>query len=619
VGLLGLGRTRFALAVVLGAVAVVAGSALVGLSGYLICRAARQPPILSLTVLTVTVRAVALARPTARYGELLAAHDVAFRALGNLRGRVFVALERVAPAGLEQYRDGDLVARMVGDIDELRDLALRVLLPIGVALLAGAAIVAGTAAAFPQAGLILGGGLLCAAVVPPAAAARLTARSRRRQAGLRARLTADLVDALAAAEELWIAGADGRTAATIARDDRALVAASLRDADGAGAAAALGLALAGLTTAGVLAAAVAGAARGALSPLLVTPLTLVTLTAFEAVLPLSTAARHLPSLLAAGRRVLELVDRAPAVTDPPVSDRAPVEGTGIAVRALVVDRVGAGQAPERDGSAAQGPAPGGSSPPGVAVRVLDGVDLDLGPGDRIVVTGPSGVGKTTLAQVLVRFLDRAGGDARLGPHDLRRIDQADVRAAVLLSDQQPYVFDSTIRENVALARPGASDAEIRVALGHAQLGAWVDGLPAGLGTSVGERGCTLSGGQRQRLALARALLADPRVLLLDEPTAHLDGETAAALLDDLWRTVGDRSVVLVAHGPTGPFDGSRRLALERPPRSRRREPGHGVDEVRAASSFSGGTPSPSPQSPSPQSMSAASVRSISAGERLPLK
>jgi thiol reductant ABC exporter CydC subunit len=536
IGLLGIRPVRLAVPVGLGALAVTAGAALTGLAAYLICRAAQQPPILSLTVILVAVRVLALVRPAARYAERLVSHDLAFRSLGNLRTRVFARIEPLAPAGLEAYRDGELLSRMVADVDELQDLALRLLLPVAVAAVAGTVIATGVAVASPVAGVVLAAGLVCAATVPPLVAARVAARTRRRQATLRARLTADLVDTLGAAEELWLNGADARAAATIAADDRALVGAALRDARAAGAADALGVVFGGLTAVGVLVATTAAAGRGALDPLLVAPLTLVALGAFEAVLPLSTSARHLPSVLSTGRRVLELVDREPEVTDPdePV---AAARHAGIALREVVVVR----------GSDRR--------------RVLDGVDLTLERGERMIVAGPSGAGKTTLAHLLVRFLERQDGDARLGPHDLRDHRQDDLRTVMLLSDQEPHVFNSTIRENVAFARPGASDAEIRQALARARLGAWVTSLPAGLDTRVGERGRTLSGGQRQRLALARAFLADPPVLILDEPDAHLDAETVTALLEDLWREAGNRSVLLLTHGGAGPFERCRRLEL----------------------------------------------------------
>jgi thiol reductant ABC exporter CydC subunit len=537
VRLLGLRPGRVAVSVGLGALAVVAGAVLVGTAGYLICRAARQPPILSLTTVMVAVRVAALTRPGARYAERLASHDLAFRSLGNLRARVLERIEPLAPAGLEGYRDGELLSRMVADVDQLQDVALRLVLPVGVALVAGAVIVGGVLVVDPTAGVLLGAGLGVAAVLGPLVAARAVARTQRRQAALRARLTAELVDALDAADELWLNRADGRAAASVAAADRELVAVALRDARGAGAADAVGVAAAALTTLAILAATTAAAGRGALDPLLVAPLTLVAVGAFEAVLPLSTAARQLPAVLAAGRRVLELMDHEPEVADPARPAPAPSRRPGIALDRIVVDR-----GPER--------------------RVLDGVSLDLPAGGRVVLSGPSGSGKTTLAQLLVRFLERRGGDARIGPHDLRDHRQDDVRAAVLLGAQEPHVFDSTIRENLLLARPGAGDADLRAALARARLGEWVASLPDGLDTPVGERGRALSGGQRQRLALARSFLADPSVLVLDEPTAHLDRATAGALLDDLWREAAGRSLLLITHGDAGPFGRCRRLELE---------------------------------------------------------
>ena len=538
VGLLGLRPGWVAASVGLGALAVVAGAVLVGMAGYLICRAARQPPILSLTTVMVAVRVAALTRPGARYAERLASHDLAFRSLGNLRARVLERIEPLAPAGLEGYRDGELLSRMVADVDQLQDVALRLVLPVGVAVVAGGVIVGGVLVVDPTAGLLLGAGLAVAAALGPVVAARVVARTQRRQAALRARLTAELVDALDAADELWLNRADGRAAADVAAADRELVAVALRDARAAGAADAIGVAVAALTTLAILAATTAAAGRGALDPLLVAPLTLVAVGAFEAVLPLSTAARQLPAVLAAGRRVLELMDRQPEVADPERPAPAPSRHPRIVLDRVVVDR-----GPERR-------------------RVLDGVSLGLPPGGRVVLSGPSGAGKTTLAQLLVRFLERQGGDARIDGRDLREHRQDDIRAAVLLGAQEPHVFDSTIRENLLLARPGAGDAELRTALARARLGEWVASLPDGLDTAVGERGRALSGGQRQRLALARAFLADPSVLVLDEPTAHLDTATAGALLDDLWREADGRSVLLITHGDAGPFGRCPRLELE---------------------------------------------------------
>jgi ABC-type multidrug transport system fused ATPase/permease subunit len=186
--------------------------------------------------------------------------------------------------------------------------------------------------------------------------------------------------------------------------------------------------------------------------------------------------------------------------------------------------------------------------------VLDGVDLTLEPGKKIALTGPSGAGKTTIASVLVRFRDLDGGRATLDGHDLRDYAQDDLRRLVALAGQDAHLFSTTIRENVRFARPEASDEEIARALAHAGAWEWVDSLPEGLDTYVGERGDQVSGGQRQRIALARAFLSGARLLILDEPIAHLDRRTAEVVMDDLFRAAGDAGLLVITHDP---------LALER--------------------------------------------------------
>jgi len=178
---------------------------------------------------------------------------------------------------------------------------------------------------------------------------------------------------------------------------------------------------------------------------------------------------------------------------------------------------------------------------------LRGADLSLAPGRRLALLGRSGSGKTTIAELLVRFLDPDGGRVGLAGADLRTLAQRDLRARVTLDRQDAYLFASTIRENVRLARPGADDAAVEAALRRAGLGDWVAGLPAGLDTPVGEDGAAVSGGERRRLALARAFLADTPVLVLDEPTAHLDRPAATALMTDLLSATDDRAVLLITH------------------------------------------------------------------------
>ncbi|MGH3038427.1 MAG: amino acid ABC transporter ATP-binding/permease protein, partial [Gaiellaceae bacterium] len=299
-----------------------------------------------------------------------------------------------------------------------------------------------------------------------------------------------------------------------------------RDALAAGAADALMILVAGATVAGVLAVAVNAHATGALDRVLVATLALLAVASFDAVLPLPGAARELSGLLATGRRVLETAEREPLVRDPDDAHpgpprRAPVALEGVSVRY------------------------------GEAQPVLRRFDLRLEPGRRVALVGPSGAGKTTVTNLLLRFLDPIEGRVTIAGHDIREYRQADVRSTFALTGQDAHVFDSTIRENLRLARPDATDADLWVALQRARLGDWVASLSAGLETPVGEEGTALSGGQRQRLALARALLRDAPVLLLDEPTAHLDPPTARALMDDILDAAGDRAVLLITHRTEG--------------------------------------------------------------------
>ena len=178
---------------------------------------------------------------------------------------------------------------------------------------------------------------------------------------------------------------------------------------------------------------------------------------------------------------------------------------------------------------------------------LRGADLSLAPRRHLALLGRSGSGKTTIAELLVRFLDPDRGQVRLAGADLRSLAQRDLRARVTLDRQDAYLFASTIRENVRLARPGADDVAVEAALRRAKLWDWVAGLPDGLDTPVGEDGAAVSGGERRRLALARAFMADRPVLVLDEPTAHLDRPTATALLTDLMAATEDRAVLLITH------------------------------------------------------------------------
>jgi thiol reductant ABC exporter CydC subunit len=516
-----------ALSLGLGTLALGFGVALPTTAGYLISRAAEHPPILSLTTIIVVVRFLALARPLTRYLERLSSHDVALRALGPLRARVFERIEPLAPAELDAFRRGDLLRRLVSDVDALQGLYLRGLGPAVVGLAVATACVVATAFLLPAAAIVLALGLAVAGIAVPFLAARLARRAGRRQAAARGELTAELVELLAGAPELVAYGREDDAIGRVRAADRELVRLGRRDALVAGLADAASIAAAGLTTAGVLALAVVAHDTGTLDRVLVATLALLALSSFETVAPLPAAARELVGTLAAGRRVLDLTEREPSVTDPPVPAPAPHPPIAVAI-----ERVTARY-------------PGEPSP------VLERLDLRVEPGERVALVGPSGVGKTTVTNLLLRFLDPEEGRVTLDGCDLRTLRQEDVRRAFALAGQEAHVFASTIRENLRLARPRATDAELLDALGRARLADWVATLPEGLDTPVGEDGSRLSGGQRQRLVVARALLADAPVLLLDEPTAHLDPPTAEALVRDVLDAADGRSVLLITHRPEG--------------------------------------------------------------------
>jgi thiol reductant ABC exporter CydC subunit len=520
-------RGRVALSVGLGAATVLCGVGLMATAGYLISRAAERPAVLSLTVTIVLVRFFGLARPILRYLERLVSHDLAFRVLARVRVRVYERIEPIAPAGLEGYRRGDLLSRLVADVDALQNLHLRGVGPPLVAFAAGAVSVAVTAAFLPAAALVLAVGLLVGGTAVPAVSGALGRRAGRLEAAARGELSAELVESLRGAPELAVYGREDDRLGRLGEADRTLVRVARRAALADGAGDGLRVLVTGATVVGVLATAVSAHAHGGLDRVWIAMLGLLALASFEAVAPLSQAARELTETVAAGRRVLDLSAREPAVADPPEPAPPPVAPFPVALEEVRV-RYAPGEPP-----------------------VLDGVSIRLEPGRRIALVGPSGAGKTTVVNLLVRFLDPEAGRVTLAGRDLREYRQEDVRRAIAVAGQDSHLFSTSIRENVRLGRDGATDAEVEDALRRARSWDWVSGLPDGADTLVGEEGRELSGGQRQRLVVARALLAGAPVLVLDEPTAHLDPPTAERLVEDVLDAAGDSAVLLVTHRPEG--------------------------------------------------------------------
>ncbi len=513
-------RGRFAVSVALSAGAVLAATALLAVSGALISHAALRPPVLALSVAIVCVRALALSRAVLRYLERLASHDLAFRALARLRVRFFHAVAPLVPG--TPIARGDLLSRFVADVDTLQDLYLRALAPPVVAALCGGAAVLAAGVILPVAGLVVAAFLVAGGIGLPLLTGALARSAGSRQAAARAVLSAEVVELAEGAAELVAFGCGPERAARLRTADRALNRIARRDALTGALATALGAMLAGGAAVAVLAVATPAVDTGALDGMLLAAVALLAMGAFEAVAPLPQAAQRLGACAAAAGR-LQAVEHSPApVVAIDVPRRVPAGG------ALAVEDAWA-----RYGAAAP--------------WVLQGVDVRVAPGERVALVGPSGVGKTTLADLLVRFRDPDAGRVTLDGVDLRELDPDDVRRTVRLAGQDAHVFATSLRENLRLARPDADDEALLVALGQVGLGAWVESLPDGLDTLLGEDGATVSGGQRQRLGVARALLGGGRFLVLDEPTAHLDADGAAAFLEDLDAIAGDRGVLVVTH------------------------------------------------------------------------
>lgn len=520
-------RGRLTLALLLGSLAVGSAVGLMAVSGWLISRASEQPPVMYLMMAVTATRAFGIGRAVFRYAERLVSHDAVLKLLADLRVSVYRGLERIAPAGLRTTRRGDLLSRLVADVDALQDYWLRWLLPAGTALVVGTAAAGFTGWLLPEAGGILAVGLLVAGVGVPLVSGACARRTERQLAPARAALATRVADLLGSTAELTVAGALPARQARLRTADRLLT----RIASRAAAATALGGGLSalvcGLTVVAAAAVAVPAVHDGRLSGVALAVVVLTPLAAFEAVTGLPLAVQYRQRVARSAERVFEVLDAPVPVREPESPAEEPAAPFPLEVRGL------------------------SARYPGAARDALSSLDLTLTPGRRIAVVGPSGSGKTTLAQVLLRFLDASSGAYRLGGVEAAALESDTVRRSVGLCAQDAHVFDSTIRENLRLARPGATDPELRDALSRARLLEWAAALPQGLDTPVGEHGARLSGGQRQRLALARALLADFPVLVLDEPAEHLDLPTADALTADLLDATRGRATVLITHRLTG--------------------------------------------------------------------
>lgn len=520
-------RGRLTLALLLGSLALGCAVGLMATSGWLISRASQQPPVLYLMVAVTATRAFGIGRAVFRYAERLVSHDAVLRMLADTRVAVYRRLERLAPAGLRQTRRGDLLSRLVADVDALQDYWLRWLLPAGAALTVSAASVGFTAWLLPEAGVALAAGLLAAGVGVPLVTGAVARRAERRLAPARGVLATRVTDLLTGTAELTVTGALPARTAEARRADGTLTRIASRAATATALGDGLTALISGLTVAATALVGAQAVVGGRLDGVAMAVVVLTPLAAFEAVLGLPLAVQYRQRVRKSAERVYEVLDAPDPVQEPERPRQAPASPFPVVVKGLAARHDGQ----DRD--------------------ALAGLDLTLTEGRRIAVVGASGSGKTTLAEVLLRFLDADAGSYTLGGVDAYALESDDVRRLVGLCAQDAHLFDSSVRENLLLAKKDATEDDLRDALKRARLLDWADSLPDGLDTLVGEHGARLSGGQRQRLALARALLADFPVLVLDEPAEHLDLPTADALTADLLAATEGRTTLLITHRLAG--------------------------------------------------------------------
>ncbi|MFF5365955.1 thiol reductant ABC exporter subunit CydD [Streptomyces sp. NPDC013187] len=520
-------RGRLGLALLLGSLALGSAVGLMATSGWLISRASQQPPVLYLMMAVTATRAFGIGRAVFRYAERLVSHDAVLRMLADTRVAVFRRLERLAPAGLRRVRRGDLLSRLVADVDALQDYWLRWSLPAGAALVVSALSAGFTAWLLPEAGAVLAAGLLAAGVGVPLITGAVARRAEHKLAPARGVLATRVADLLTGTAELTVAGALPARTAQARKADGALTRIASRAATATALGDGLTALISGLTVTGAALTGAQAVAAGRLDGVAMAVVVLTPLAAFEAVLGMPLAVQYRQRVRRSAERVYEVLDAPEPVREPERLRQAPASPFPVVVKGLTARHAGQDR------------------------EALDGLDLTLDEGRRIAVVGPSGSGKTTLAQVLLRFLDAEAGSYTLAGVDASALHGDDVRGLVGLCAQDAHLFDSSLRENLLLARKDATEEQLRAALGRARLLEWADSLPDGLDTLVGEHGARLSGGQRQRLALARALLADFPVLVLDEPAEHLDLATADALTADLLAVTEGRTTLLITHRMAG--------------------------------------------------------------------
>jgi thiol reductant ABC exporter CydC subunit len=518
-------RWLIALAILLGSIMIISNIALLGMAAYLIAASALAPLLVLLSIPIFLVRAMGVARALSRYTERLVSHNATFRLLARLRVWAYSRIEPQAPAHLLAHRSGDMLARLVADIEELQNVYLRVVSPIVVALV----ISLFTFALFSIFSLGLAwvalAFLLVAGLGIPLLAASLSRGLGKQRLTARADLNTQVVDGLQGIRDVLAFGRSHAQLERVLASDRTLGRVQSRMAMITGLQIALGDLCMNVAMWVLILLAIPLVATHYIDGVYLGVIGLLILASFEAVLPLASAFQGLGHALAAAERVFTVTDAPPPVVESPAPESIPTEPTGYSLSFEHVHFA------YRKGECA----------------TLTDINFDLRPGSRVAIIGPSGAGKSTLARLTLRFWDPTSGVIRLNEQDIRRYRLHDLRDQIGLVAQDTFIFNDTLRANLLLARPAASETELEAAIAQAQLTEFVRQLPHGLKTWVGEQGLQLSGGERQRVAIARSFLKNAPILILDEVTANLDPLTERALLDTIDEMSRGRATLHITH------------------------------------------------------------------------
>lgn len=510
------------LATVMGFLTVGSGIGLMATSSFLIASAALHPPVLELMEAIVGVRFFGISRAVFRYLERYLTHDVTFRVLSQIRVRFYRALEPLAPARLMEYQSGEILGRFVADVGTLEQFYLRVLAPPLVALAILPVVFVLLAWFGLNLAFILLGFFLAAAVVVPLVVRLLNRGTGRRTVETRSELNIHLVDTIQGMTEIVAFDRAGWQQEQVDAPSLKYLNLQGRTAGIGGLSNALVNLAMNLAMWLILLLAIPLVTRGKLDGVYLAMLALGVLSSFEAIIPLPMVFQHLEESLAAAGRLFAITDIEPVIQDTPGPSPEP-GGYGLRVRGLHFR-----YNPDEP-------------------KVLEGLDFALPEGGRLAIVGPSGAGKSTLVNLLLRFWDYEEGSISLGGHEIKAYSPEDLRRFMSVVTQHTHLFNATVRENLLLAKPDADEKELIRAARDARIHEFIESLPQGYDTYVGENGFKLSGGQRQRLAIARALLKNTPILLLDEATAGLDPVTEQEVLGSIYRLMEGRTTLVITH------------------------------------------------------------------------